>query len=41
MRSKVEKARAQKKHQNYRTLTAQRRKKKFINDRLMYNIRLL
>jgi len=41
MRSKAEKAMAQKKHQTYLVMTANRRRKKFINDRLMHSVRLL
>merc|ERR1712179_380742 len=41
VRSKGEKARAEKKHKAYLTMTARRRKKKFLNDRLMHSVRLL
>jgi len=41
MRSKEEKARAQKKHQSYLFMTANRRRKKFMNDRLKHSVRLL
>jgi len=40
-RTKMEKARAQKKHQRYLAMTIKRRRKKFANDLLMQRVRML